>query len=72
MSPTIRTLLTSVMIAAVAPIGLAALDLEQAAFAGNGNGNGGGNGGGNGNGQQSLDEVVGGLLFDTGLGGLLG
>ena len=38
MSPTIRNLLTSVMIAAVAPIGLAALDLERPAFAGNGNG----------------------------------
>ena len=52
MNPTIRTLLTSLMIAAVAPIGLAALDLEQAAFAknGNGGGNGGGKGGGNGNG----------------------
>ena len=32
MNPTIRTLLTSLMIAAVAPIGLAALDLEQAVF----------------------------------------
>jgi hypothetical protein len=51
MSPTIRTLLTSLMIAAVAPIGLAALDLEQAAYAGNGNGNGGGNGGGHGGGN---------------------
>jgi hypothetical protein len=53
MNPTIRTLVTSLMIAAVAPIGLAALDLEQAAFAKNGNGGGnggghGGNGGGNG------------------------
>jgi hypothetical protein len=51
MSPTIRTLLTSFLIAAVAPVGLAALDLEQPAFAGNGNGNGGGNGGGHGGGN---------------------
>ncbi len=51
MSPTIRTLLTSFLIAAVAPIGLAALDLEQPAFAKNGNGNGGGNGGGHGGGN---------------------
>src|SRR5262245_33725800 len=57
MNPPIRTLLTSLMIAAVAPIGLAALDLEQAAFAkngnggGNGDGNGGGHGGGNGGGH---------------------
>src|SRR4029453_15991004 len=53
MNPTIRTLVTSFMIAAVAPIALAALDLEQAAFAknGNGGGNGGGHGGGNGGGH---------------------
>lgn len=53
MNPTIRTLLTSLMIAAVAPIGMAVLDLEQAAFAknGNGGGNGGGKGGGNGGGH---------------------
>ena len=51
MTPTIRTLLTSLMIAAVAPIGLAALDLEQSAFAKNGNGGGNGNGG-NGNGHS--------------------
>ena len=54
MNPTIRTLVTSFMIAAVAPIALAALDLEQAAFAknGNGGGNGGGHGGGNGGGKD--------------------
>ena len=53
MSPTIRTLLTSFLIAAVAPIGLATLDLEQPAFAknGNGGGTGGGNGGGKGGGN---------------------
>ncbi len=53
MSPTVRNLLTSFLIAAVAPIGLAALDLEQPAFAknGNGGGNGGGHGGGNGGGH---------------------
>jgi len=51
MSPSIRTLLASFLIAAVAPVGLAALDLEQPAFAGNGNGNGGGNGGGHGGGN---------------------
>jgi hypothetical protein len=53
MTPTIRTLVASLMIAAVTPIGLAALDLEQAAFAknGNGGGNGGGHGGGNGGGK---------------------
>ena len=61
MSPTIRTLLTSFMIAAVAPIALAALDLEQAAFAGNGNGNGGGgNGGGNGGGHGGGNKGGGG------------
>jgi hypothetical protein len=49
MSPTIRTLLTSFLIAAVAPVGLAAL--EQPAFANNGNGHGGGNGGGHGGGN---------------------
>ncbi len=57
MRQTIRTLLTSFLIAAVAPMGLAALDLEQPAYAKNGNGGGngggkvGGNGGGNGGGQ---------------------
>jgi hypothetical protein len=53
MNPSIRTLLASFLIAAVAPVGLAALDLEQPAFAGNGNGggNGGGHGGGNGGGN---------------------
>ena len=53
MSPTIRNLLTSLLIAAVAPMAMAALDLEQAAYAGNGNGGGkgGGNGGGNGGGK---------------------
>ena len=51
MRPTIRTLLTSLVIATVAPIGLAALDLEQPAFAKNGGGNGGGNGNAGGNGK---------------------
>lgn len=51
MSPTIRTLLASFLIAAVAPMGLAALDLEQSAYAKNGGGNGGGNGGSNGGGK---------------------
>src|SRR5262245_53975576 len=51
MTPTIRTLLTSFLIAAVAPIGMAVLDLETPAFAKNGNGNGGGNGGGHGSGN---------------------
>jgi hypothetical protein len=57
MSPTIRNLLASLLIAAVAPMALAALDLEQPAYAkngnggGNGGGHGGGNGGGNGNGN---------------------
>ncbi len=53
MTPSLRTLLASFLIAAVAPIGLAALDLEQPAFANNGNGggNGGGHGGGNGGGH---------------------
>jgi len=50
MTPTIRTLLTSFLIAAVAPVGLAVLDLETPAFAKNGGGNGGGHGGGNGHG----------------------
>jgi len=51
MSPTIRTLLTSFLIAAVAPVGLAVL--EQPAFANNGHGGGndGGHGGGNGGGH---------------------
>ena len=52
MSPTIRTLLASVLIASVAPLGAAILDLEQPACAkNNGNGNGGGNGNGNGGGH---------------------
>jgi len=51
MSPSIRTLLASLLIASVAPIGLAVLDLEQPAFAKNGGGNGGNHGGGNGNGH---------------------
>jgi hypothetical protein len=50
MTPTIRTLLTSFLIAAVAPVGLAVLDLETPAFAKNGGGNGGGHGGGSGHG----------------------
>ena len=49
MNPTIRNLLASLLIAAVAPMGLAALDLEQSAYAKNGGGKGGGNGGGGGN-----------------------
>ncbi|MEZ5831476.1 MAG: hypothetical protein R3D05_09865 [Dongiaceae bacterium] len=51
MRPNLRTLLASFLIAAVAPIGLAALDLEQPAFAKNGNGNGGDHGGGHGGGN---------------------
>lgn len=50
MTPTIRTLLTSFLIAAVAPVGMAVLDLETPAFANNAGGNGGGHGGGNGHG----------------------
>lgn len=50
MTPSIRYLLASLMIAAVTPVGMAVLDLEQPAFAknGNGGGNGGGHGGGHG------------------------
>ncbi|HEY3147668.1 MAG TPA: hypothetical protein VGJ75_15025 [Dongiaceae bacterium] len=48
MTPTIRTFLTSFMIAAVAPVGMAVLDLETPAFAKNNGGNGGGNGNGHG------------------------
>jgi hypothetical protein len=51
MSPTIRNLLASLLIAAVAPMGLAVLDLEQPAYAKDGGGKGGGNGGGNGGGK---------------------
>ena len=45
MTPTIRTLLTSFLIAAVAPVGMAVLDLETPAFAKNNGGNGGSHGG---------------------------
>jgi hypothetical protein len=53
MRPAIRNLLASLLIAAVAPMALAALDLEQPAYAknGNGGGNGGGHGGDHGNGH---------------------
>lgn len=53
MSPSFRYMIASLLIAAVAPMGMAVLDLEQSAFAknGNGGGNGGGHGGGNGGGH---------------------
>ena len=38
MNPSLRYMIASLLIAAVAPIGMAALDLEQPAFAKNGNG----------------------------------
>lgn len=61
MSPTFRYLMSSVLIAAAMPIGLAVLDLEQPAFAknGNGGGNGGGHGGG-GNGHGGGNDGGGG------------
>ncbi len=66
MSPTFRYLMSSVLIAAAMPIGLAVLDLEQPAFAkngnggGNGGGQGGGHGGGNGNGHGGGNDGGGG------------
>lgn len=53
MTSKLRYVIASLLIAAVAPMGMAALDLEQSAYAknGNGGGNGGGKGGGNGGGK---------------------
>jgi hypothetical protein len=56
MGPSVRTLLTSFLIAVVAPVGMAILDLDPPAFAKNGGGNGGGHGGGNGGGHGNSNS----------------